>query len=294
MADIELSNDAAKKALLKINFEPREPKWAPTGHRNRPVSTCAKCQNNTRGIHYNVNSPPITGWVCRECWNSNQSSTPKFPDGNHVNQMLKELISSTNSSRSSKASAATRKQNTIAAKAQPYVDMGLGLPFAEAIAKDLKLADSVMDLWEAEWWKQYEVDDILIVAVLEGVILEEDGKWLNTIRSDHEDLVLACIAQHCPVDWARALMDCGLESHSQAVTSVLQGGEPGLVARIADISVNSDLVPPSIAPFEMPDSHLNVSRTTETNSHELDPVTAHDQKDVVVVHKEQRKKSRKR
>lgn len=252
MTDIELSSAAAKTALGRFLADVKVP--APEGkwnlHQTQNLVNqnclppeqggCGKMVNGQTSWYHNT----VTGWVCEHCWNNNQNGHPAW-----IENAVKELVKSTSKRRSSKASAAKRKQNTVSAKAQPYVEMGLGEPFAEAIARDLSLADSVMDLWEADWWKQYEVDDILIVAVLGGVIQEEDGKWLNTIRSDHEDLVVSCIEKHCTVDWARALMECGLETHSQAVTSILQGGEPELVARIGKIQVNKDLVPPACKPF---------------------------------------------
>jgi predicted RNA-binding Zn-ribbon protein involved in translation (DUF1610 family) len=251
MTDIELSSAAANTAIKKVKVD-IEPLWTHNRSQHLGAHICPICNENSAGQVYRV---PEKGnvYVCQDCWDENQQAGGK-PEGDYVGQMVKALISSTKSTRSSKASAAKRKQNTVSAKAQPYIEMGLGGPFAEAIARDLSLADSVMDLWEADWWKQYEVDDILIVAVLEGVIQEEDGKWLNTIRSDHEDLVVSCIEKHCTVDWARALMECGLETHSQAVTSILQGGEPELVARIAKIQINKDLVPPACKPFVRPNS----------------------------------------
>ena len=60
-----------------------------------------------------------------------------------------------------------------------------------------------MALWNSKWWKQYEPDDFLICAVLDGKVSEEEGKWLNSIRSDHEELVIACVKGKSTIDWAR-------------------------------------------------------------------------------------------
>ena len=57
-----------------------------------------------------------------------------------------------------------------------YTEAGLAEPFAVAMARDESNSDSILDLWEADWWKQYEVTDPLVGAVLDGVLPENDAK----------------------------------------------------------------------------------------------------------------------
>ena len=52
--------------------------------------------------------------------------------------------------------------------------------------------DEVLDLQEQSWWKQYPAEDIL-VCVIGWQLSEENGRWLNDIRSDHERLALSCV-----------------------------------------------------------------------------------------------------
>jgi hypothetical protein len=125
-----------------------------------------------------------------------------------------------------------------------YTEAGLAEPFAVAIARDESNAGSVLDLWEADWWRQYEVTDPLIGAVLDGVLPEVDAKWLNTVRSDHPDLVTECIEQTLTVEWSKALLNAGFNGHVEAVKAVLQGGEPALVARIQRLKVEASALPP--------------------------------------------------
>ncbi len=125
-----------------------------------------------------------------------------------------------------------------------YTEAGLAEPFAVAIARDESNAGSVLDLWEADWWRQYEVTDPLIGAVLDGVLPEVDAKWLNTVRSDHPDLVTECIEQTLTVEWSKALLDAGFNGHVEAVKAVLKGGEPVLVARIQRLKVEASALPP--------------------------------------------------
>ena len=111
------------------------------------------------------------------------------------------------------------------------------------MARDESNSDSILDLWEADWWKQYEVTDPLVGAVLDGVLPENDAKWLNTVRSDHPDLVMECIQQTLTVEWSRALLDAGFNGHIDAVKAALKGGEPRLVARIQRLQVDVDHLP---------------------------------------------------
>ena len=50
--------------------------------------------------------------------------------------------------------------------------------------------------------------------------------WLNTVRSDHPDLVMECIQQTLTVEWSRALLDAGFNGHIDVVKAALKGGEP--------------------------------------------------------------------
>ena len=138
-----------------------------------------------------------------------------------------------------------KQASSIDQLAQPYIDVGLAKPFAMAIARGTEIED-VMALWESKWWKQYDPEDILICSVLDGTITESEGKWLNTVRSDHEDLTLACIRGECTMDWAKALMKAGFKGQQAAVKAALDGGIPELIARIQRFEVEKKLLPPAL------------------------------------------------
>ena len=130
-------------------------------------------------------------------------------------------------------------------KSKPYIDAGLSSNFAEALVSRPKLADEILTLWESDWWGQYEPEDSLIQSILVGKITEEQGKWLNTIRSEHIDLVEMCIEAIIPCSWAQKLMESGFQGNNSAVKSVLAGGDPRLIARIKKIS--GDNFPPPLS-----------------------------------------------
>ena len=111
---------------------------------------------------------------------------------------------------------AKNKQKTTAQKAQPYIDAGLAQPFALAIARGVDDSE-VMDLWEAKWWKQYPPEDILICSILDGELTEEEGRYLNKIRSDHDRLAMSCVDKTISIEWAKALLDAGYMHYPEAV-----------------------------------------------------------------------------
>ena len=161
------------------------------------------------------------------------------------NNYIKKVREKSTTLEAKQKSAEKKRARSIEQLAQPYIDVGLAKPFAMAIARGTEIED-VMALWESKWWKQYDPEDILICSVLDGTITESEGKWLNTVRSDHEDLTLACIRGECTMDWAKALMKAGFKGQQAAVKAALDGGIPELIARIQRFEVEKKLLPPAL------------------------------------------------
>ena len=126
-----------------------------------------------------------------------------------------------------------------------YVELGLDYSYAEAIVRGAE-TEEIMTLWESDWRKQYESDDFLIDAVLTGKITTNDAEYLNQIRSDHNDLVYACLNEKVSIEWAKALMDAGFNTYPNAVNSILRGTDPAVTARLLNLDVNIDLLPPKL------------------------------------------------
>jgi len=141
---------------------------------------------------------------------------------------------------------ASKKYSTLEEIAKPYINMGLAEPFAFALAEKPALKKDIMALWESEWWKQYEATDILICSVLDGTITEDEGKWLNSVRSDHDDLAIACIKGKCTIEWAEALLNSGFNGQAKAVTACLAGGMPDVIAQIGGFNVDDSIIPPPV------------------------------------------------
>ena len=86
---------------------------------------------------------------------------------------------------------------------------------------------------------------MLIVAVLEGRLTEDQGKYLNSIRSDHERLALTCVENPDMIEWANTLLVHGFDEVPEAVNNALDGGKPHVIARIRKMdNVNIELLPP--------------------------------------------------
>ena len=174
--------------------------------------------------------------ICHKCM-SGKKEVKNGPNVEALNAALKGVRSAKSQLKKSNASAAE--------KAIPYVSAGLAEPFALAIANGTKF-EEVLDLWESKWWKQYEATDILICSVLDGTITEDEGKWLNSVRSDHERLALTCVKHPDMMEWARTLLENGFDSTPDAVNEVLDGGEPVIIARIRNMEVDKELLPPAL------------------------------------------------
>ena len=138
-----------------------------------------------------------------------------------------------------------KSKQTAAEKAIPYISSGLAESFALAIARGTDDGE-ILDLWESDWWKQYEDDDMLIVAVLEGRLTEDQGKYLNSIRSDHERLALTCVEDPNMIEWSEAILNSGFGKVPEAVNDTLDGGQPHIIARIRKMKVDAELLPPAL------------------------------------------------
>lgn len=218
---------------------------------------CHRCRQNcgTDGHQW-----PATGWqICRTC-----AGGSKGASGEQVMAKINAKLKS----EKKKVTDMAKKNKTIEEAAIPYINSGLAEPFAIAIARDVSLIDQILDLWEQDWWKQYPPEDILVCAVLDGELSEDDGRWLNEIRSDHERLALACVTKDIELDWARALLGAGYLDHPDAVPDVLDGGHPVAIARIRRIKVDSDLLPPQLG--------FNLSKSKKNERASSSPITTAD------------------
>ena len=128
-----------------------------------------------------------------------------------------------------------------------YTARGLTEPFANAIISGKLQPEEVMKFWAMDWHKQYpDSEDLLVQAVLDGTLKPEEGEWLNSVRSNHEQLIQACIAGACTIDWAKSLLEAGFMHQPDLVTDILNGAEPLVIAQLGGIETDAKLFPPKL------------------------------------------------
>ena len=146
-----------------------------------------------------------------------------------------------------------------------YIARGLTEPFAKAIISGNLQSEEVMKFWGMDWHKQYpDSEDLLVQAVLDGTLKPEEGEWLNSVRSNHEQLIQACVAGGCSVDWAQSLIDAGFLDHPDLVIDVLKGAEPNVIAILEGIHTEGHSYPPKLeTPWKVSTPVERLKRTKE-------------------------------
>jgi len=145
-----------------------------------------------------------------------------------------------------------------------YLRAGLTEPFAKAILDGIDPKE-VLELWEQDWWKQYESNDQLVSATLSGKLPQSDAKWLNEIRSDHQGLVSKCLDNEVSLEWARVIMDTGFKQDPDAVEMVLDGALPSVIAKLRKITDGENIPPliPELPKFTPATQYRKNSRLTD-------------------------------
>jgi hypothetical protein len=219
MNEIKIDEKELRKILSGIKVSGRSPTIG--------CQNCRNPQNNARA-------------KCRWCGNE-FTYTAKLKAEN-----MNKIFTMITAKSLSRAELAANEYSTLEEIAKPYIDVGLAEPFALAIAKKPALKKDIMALWFSKWWQQYDATDILICSVLDGTITEDEGKWLNSVRSDHDDLAIACIKGKCTIEWAEALLNSGFNGQAKAVTACLAGGMPDVIAQISGFDVDDSIIPPPV------------------------------------------------
>jgi hypothetical protein len=157
-------------------------------------------------------------------------------------QLFSEVVDSIKEVRATAAAPKSPKPALV----ESYTTAGLPEPFAKAMALDESNRDSILALWRCDWRSQYEDDDPLILAILDGRLSSSEGEYLHNVRSDHGALVDECIQTTLAYAWCHALLEAGFKGHIDAVEAARKGGEPEIVADINGIlkQVKVDMLPP--------------------------------------------------
>ncbi len=233
---IEFCNDCLNKQFSKMFNRP-------TKYKNGYCNVCENSLAEHKPFAFQCKTQPDTN-LCDGCVKDPAESKKSFTTAKKI--IDKEI---------SKLEDAEQKRieflNSAETIAKPYIEAGLGESFALAIGKGVN-PDDVLSLWEAEWWKQYPDDDPLLVAVLDGKFTEDEARYINDFRSDHDLLAVACIEEKITIQWARALLDCGFNQYPKSVEIILKGADPLIISRLHKIDCNKELIPPKLTEPVMP------------------------------------------
>jgi len=134
----------------------------------------------------------------------------------------------------------TKETETELEQVQPYISAGLTFEFAKAIVNGTNSND-VLDLWDSKWRKQYQPNDALIQSVLRGRIDYKQAERLNIMRSNHETLVTICLNNPDLITWAISLCDAGFDEFPEAISDILKGADPQIIARVRKIPTSGPL-----------------------------------------------------
>ncbi len=230
------------RSLMKVSL------GRPNYSSNSANIRCTNCRNWRKEFHHlTANfSSRVEIYICKSCAPKVEREISKilrFPAPSELYKILeakqRRRIQLANNAKS-------RALNKLEVKAKPYIDIGLPEVFAHSIAANPEASESILDLWEATWWKQYEPTDPMITSVLNGTITEETAKWMDSFRSDHPELVWAILNQSVSIEWARALLESGFDGCIDQVNAALSGGNPKIIARISKMRCEKDLIPPTL------------------------------------------------
>ena len=130
---------------------------------------------------------------------------------------------------------AKNNDNDVLLKA--YQKVGLDVAFSEAIVAGGD-AKHIIDTWKAKWRGDHGAEHPAIKAVLEGNATPAEAKSLLEAAENHRDLVEAVASGQRSIKWAHIVLSSGFEGNSDAVSALLDGADPSIIAHLLDIIIS--------------------------------------------------------
>ena len=239
--DLSRSGDFCNRCI-NLDISKLKPKKTVQISANTCCDVCGKNQSrNTDFKEFQMSNRYSQSFrICNSC-EEGKISVDKISD--EMEELINYLNERENKSPSEKANSISLKEMKKSI-ISTYVEAGLDEVFAKAIVNNEHHETEILNLWDADWWKQYPVDDVLVRAVLEGKLSESSGEWVNSIRSDHMILALAIIEGEVDINWWKAILDSGFNKYPEAVIDVLKGAKPETISRIRKLDIDRNLLPP--------------------------------------------------
>ena len=131
-----------------------------------------------------------------------------------------------------------KKEQRIQELVEAYKLVGLDDNFARAIAEGGN-AKHIVATWKADWRGEHSAEHPAIKAVLVGNATPPEARSLLEAAEDHRDLVDAVAAGSRSMKWAHTVLSCGFKGRKEAVTALLGGADPAIIADLLDIELSS-------------------------------------------------------
>lgn len=119
-----------------------------------------------------------------------------------------------------------------------YQRVGLDAAFSKAIVAGGNAKD-IIDTWKADWRGEHGAEHPAIKAVLEGNATPAEAKSLLQAAENHRDLVEAVASGARSMKWAHIVLSSGFEGNSDAVSALLDGADPAIIAHLLDIKLSA-------------------------------------------------------
>ena len=124
---------------------------------------------------------------------------------------------------------------------EAYQLVGLDEDFSRAIVEGGN-AEHIVDTWKASWRNGHSAEHPATKAVLSGKATPDEAKSLIDAAKNHRDLVDAVANGEKNMTWAHAVLSSGFSGNKKAVTALLNGADPTIIARVLDIALSKDAI----------------------------------------------------
>ena len=134
---------------------------------------------------------------------------------------------------------ARKSDEKIAKLMAAYQMVGLDEDFSRAIV-DGGNAKHIVETWKAPWRGDNAAEHPAIRAVLTGNATPDEAKSLLEAAKNHRDLVDAVASGEKSMTWAHTVLSAGFNGHKEAVSALLSGADPEIIADLLDIPLSKD------------------------------------------------------
>ena len=132
-----------------------------------------------------------------------------------------------------------QSEDKIAKLMSAYQLVGLDEDFSRAIVEGGN-AKHIVETWKAPWRGENASEHPAIRAVLTGNATPDEAKSLLEAAKTHRDLVDAVASGAKTMTWAHTVLSAGFNGQKEAVSALLDGADPEIIADLLDIPLKKE------------------------------------------------------